>query len=75
MTALVVGNPLAFVVHQDHGVAKLSHHDAVASGLEVFHVDGGRVTANGVQRRLVDEVRQVRATHAGRATRDHLQVH
>src|SRR3546814_6640527 len=48
-----------------------AHHDLVLGLLELGHRDEALALARGKQRRLVDEVGEVRAREARRAARDH----
>ena len=74
VAALVVGDDLLLFIRQRHGVAALTHEDAVAGGLEVRHVHLVFAAAYREERGLVDEVGQVGAAHAGRAPRHDRQV-
>ena len=74
MAALVVGDPLAVVRVRDD-LALGAEHDLLERVREVRALDLLVLAASGEQRGLVDQVREVRAHHAGRGLRELLEVH
>ena len=71
VAGLVVGGELLLLVGQHHRLAALAHEHPVAGVLEVVsRVIISAPSAHGEQRRLVDEVGQIGAAHAGRAAGD-----
>ena len=72
-TLVVGGGPLLLGRHHE-ALAAGAEHDAVAGVLEVDPLDLLGAPANGDQRRLVDEVGEVGAAHAGRGPRHHVEV-
>ena len=65
---LVIGRVALFVFGHDHGFALGAHHDLVLGQFELGHADRAHVGARREQRRLIDQVGQVRAGEAGGAT-------
>src|SRR5262245_42976324 len=62
-------------VADDHRAALGSHQHLVLRELEVVHPHDLLVVARRVERRFVDEVREIRAREAGRAAREHRHFH
>ena len=75
VAGLVDGRDLLLLVVDDHRPALGAHQDLVLGELEVEHPDDLLVVARGVERRLVHQVGQVGAGEAGRAARQHVDVH
>ena len=75
MSGLVVGGVLLLLVTQDHRAPFGPHHDLVLGDLEVRHRDDLAVLPRGEQRRLVTQIGQVSPRKAGRAARQHHQIH
>ena len=75
MAGLVVGRVAALFLRHDHGLPLRAHHDLVLGALEVVHLDQTLVAAGGEQRRLVHQVGQIGAGHAGRAARQDVRLH
>mmetsp|Transcript_13025 Transcript_13025/g.19674 ORF Transcript_13025/g.19674 Transcript_13025/m.19674 type:complete len:450 (+) Transcript_13025:523-1872(+) len=61
--------PLFFLAHH-HGLALGAHHDLVFGKLELFHGHETLVATGREERRLVDQVCEVRTGESGRATSD-----
>jgi hypothetical protein len=75
VAGLVICGVLLLFVRKNHRPALDAHHHFVFGHLEVDHHDEFAVLARGPQRRLVHQVRQVRARKARRAARDDGQIH
>ncbi len=75
VTGFVIGGHLLLVLGHDHGAAFGAHQDLVLGFLEVLHGDHALVGAGREQRRLIDQVGQVRAGEARRAAGDQRGVH
>ena len=75
MAGLVVRRVLLLLVVHDDGRALEAHEHAVARVLEVLLVHRVLAAPDREQRRLVHEVREVGAGHAGRAAGDDLDAH
>ena len=71
---LVIGGHALVLFAHDHAAAFCAEQDLVLGRLEVEARDAIRVATGGEQRRLVDQVLQVRAREARRATCDHVEV-
>ena len=71
---LVIRAVHAIELAQDHRAALDAHQHLVARFLQVVVGDHGAAGAAGEQRRLVDQVGEVRAREPGRAARDRAQV-
>jgi hypothetical protein len=69
VAGLVVGGVAALFLGHDHGLALGAHHDLVLGLLEVDHLHHARIAARGKEGRFVDQVGQVGAREARRATR------
>ena len=67
-------HPLLFF-GDDHGLALDAHQDLVLGVLEVRHPHDLLVEARGVERRLVDQIGEIRAGEPGRAPRQHADIH
>ena len=74
MAGLVIGGQPLFLFGHDEGAPLGAHHDLVARILEFLPGDDPLSAPGGEQRRLVDEVHQIRAGEARRSARDHLEV-
>ena len=74
MTPLVIGGQPLLLLGHDQGPPLGAHHDLVAGVLEFLPGDDPLAAAGGEQRRLVDEVHQIRARETRRAARDDLEV-
>ena len=71
VAGLVIGGHALLGFGHDHRAPLGAHHDLVLGALELLHRHQALVGARREQRRLVDEIRQIRAREAGRAARDH----
>jgi hypothetical protein len=71
---LVVRRQLPLRLGQHHAATLGAEHDLVLRVLEVRHVDLVTVAARGEERALIDQVREVRATHPRRALGEHLDL-
>ena len=71
---LVIGGQALFVLGHHHAAPLGAHHDLVLRLLELGHGDEALVLARRQERRLVDQVGEVRAGEAGRAARDDARV-
>ena len=74
VAALVVGDDLLLLLGDDAAPALRSGDHAVDRLVELGHADGLLVAARGQDGGLVDEVREIGAREAGRATRERLDV-
>mgnify|MGYP000426241327 CR=1 FL=1 len=70
VTTLVIGGQPLLLLGHDHRAPLGAHHDLVLGVLEFAVGNQPLVTPRGEQRRLVDQVGQVRAREAGGAARD-----
>ncbi len=75
MPGLVIGGQLLLVLGHHHGLALGAHHDLVLGTLEVGHVHQTLVGAGREQRRLVDQVRQIRPGETRRTTGNQVRAH
>lgn len=74
VTGLVIGGQLLLLLRHGHGLALGAHHDLVLGVLELAMGDHALTAAGCQQRRLVDEVHQVRARETGRAAGEDLEI-
>ena len=74
MPSLVVGGHFLLFLRHGECLALSTHHDLVPCILELAHGNLALVATGREQRRLVDEVSEIRARKAGRAARDVLRV-
>src|SRR5579863_1775242 len=72
---LVVGGHLLLGLTHHHGAPLGAHHDLVLGLLEFVHANDALVGARGEQRRLVDEVGEIRAGESRGAARDERRLH
>src|SRR5436309_3272184 len=75
VAGLVVGGDAPLLEADDHGAPLGTHHDFVLGDLEVVHGDPVLVLARGEERRLVDQILEVRAGEARRLAREQLDVY
>src|SRR6266480_2852277 len=75
VAGLVIGRHALFGLAHDHGAPLGAHQDLVLGTLELVHADDALVGARGEQRRLVDEIGEVRARETGCAARDQRRLH
>ncbi len=75
VTRLVNRGDALLALADDHRAPLGAHQHLVLRELEVEHANDLLVVARGVERRLVHQVRQIRAREAGRAARQHRHVH
>ena len=73
--ASCIGRDPLLGVADDHRAPLGAHQHLVLRVLEVVHPHDLLVVARGVERRLVDQVRQIRAGEARRAPREHRNLH
>ncbi len=74
VAALVEGDAFLLGLGEHQALASLAHEDPVAGGFEVLLVHLVRTPAHGVEGRLVDEVGEIGAAHAGSAPGHELEV-
>ena len=70
MARLVIGGVALLFLGHDHGAPLGAHHDLVLGALEFLHGHRALVAARREQRRLVHQIREIRAGKARRAARD-----
>ena len=75
VAALVVGDHALLALAHRARLALGAGHHTVDGLLDLLHADGLLAPSSGQQRRLVDDVREVGAGEAGRASRDDVEVH
>ena len=74
MAGFVISGRLLFVFAHHHAAAFRAHQNLVLSLFKVDHFNDLGVASGGKKRRFINQVRQIRAAHAGRAASDNFRI-